>query len=191
MPSPRADVASAAGRVNSKLLNSPHQSSRDYNGGVKRFGEFAFDEHRRELRTEGRVILAAGQALDILSLLLERPGEIVSREEIRQRLWQDTTVDFEHSLDVTISRLRSVLRDTASAPRYIQTIPRKGYRFVEAVRIDAAPGPTVVTRPWIRRVVTYGLVAIIAAAAATGFVRSRYQRFVPAHAPQHHSPRTR
>jgi len=137
------------------------------------------------------VIRVSGQALDILSLLLERPGEIVTREDIRQRLWQDTTVDFEHSVDVAISRLRSALRDSASAPRYIQTIPRKGYRFVEPLRIDVAPSPPVVTRPWIRRVVRYGLVAIIAAAAAIGFVHSRYQKFIPAHASPGHSPRTR
>jgi len=162
-----------------------------YNGSVKRFGDFEFDEHRRELRTEGSVIRVAGQALDLLSLLLERPGELVTREEIRQRLWQDTTVEFEHSLDVTISRLRSVLRDSASAPRYIQTIPRKGYRLVEPVRIDVAPNPSVVTRTWIQRLMRYALVAIIAAAAAIGFVRSRYQRFVPVHAPQGHSRGTR
>ena len=75
----------------------------------------------------------SGQAVDLLCLLLERPGELIPREEIERRLWPDRNVDFNHSLDVVVSRLRTVLGDKGSSPRYIETVPRKGYRFIELV----------------------------------------------------------
>jgi DNA-binding winged helix-turn-helix (wHTH) protein len=77
--------------------------------------------------------------LDLLCLLLERPGELVTREDIERALWPDRHVNVDHSLDVIVSRLRGVLDDRGPRPRYIETVPRRGYRFIEpvAVRVDA------------------------------------------------------
>ncbi len=83
---------------------------------VKRFGDFEFDDRRRSLKAGGRPVRLSGQALDFLCLLVERPGELVTREEIERKLWPDRNVDFNHSLDVVVSRLRTVLGDKARAP---------------------------------------------------------------------------
>ena len=76
---------------------------------VKTFGDFEFDDRRRGLRARGQPIKLTGQAVDLLYLLLERPGELITREEIERRLWPDRNVNFDHSLDVVVSRLRTVL----------------------------------------------------------------------------------
>ena len=73
----------------------------------------------------------SGQVVDLLCLLLERPGELITREEIERRLWPDRNVDFHHSLDVVVSRLRTVLKDKGASPRYIETVPKRGYRFID------------------------------------------------------------
>lgn len=119
----------------------------------------------------------SGQAVDVLCLLLERPGELISREEIESRLWPDRNVDFNHSLDVVVSRLRTVLGDKGSSPRYIETVPRKGYRFVEPVTVTAEAGPS--KRDRMRRLATYAAVAIFAAIVAILLARTRYDKFVP------------
>ena len=146
---------------------------------VKTFGEFEFDDRRRSLTTGGRPVRLTGQAVELLCLLLERPGELMTREEIERRLWPDRTVDFHHSLDVVVSRLRTVLRDNGSSPRYIETVPRKGYRFVELV--TARPEARVANRPlgWRRALLACVVVAIVAAILAILFARTRYDRFVP------------
>lgn len=98
---------------------------------VHRFGSFEFDHAAGELRKHGIKIKLQGQPIDILSMLLERPGEVVSREEIQKHLWPDgTNVEFEHSLNAAVKRLRDALDDSADAPRYIETLPKRGYRFV-------------------------------------------------------------
>ena len=98
---------------------------------VHRFGIFEFDPAAGELRKHGMKIKLQGQPIDVLSMLLERPGEVVSREEIQKKLWPDgTNVEFEHSLNAAVKRLRDALDDSADAPRYIETIPKRGYRFV-------------------------------------------------------------
>jgi DNA-binding winged helix-turn-helix (wHTH) protein len=78
---------------------------------VKTFGDFEFDDRRRRLTAAGRPVRLSGQAVDVLCLLLERPGELIPREEIERRLWPDRNVDFGHGLDVVVSRLRTVLGD--------------------------------------------------------------------------------
>ena len=144
---------------------------------VKTFGDFEFDDRRRRLRAGGQPVRVSGQAVDLLCLLLERPGELITREEIARRLWPDTTVDFDHSLDVVVSRLRTVLGDKGSPPRYIETMPRKGYRFIEPV--TGKPEARPARRHWSRRLVTYAAVAILAALVAILFARTRYDKFVP------------
>ncbi len=96
-----------------------------------RFGVFEVDLHSGELRKQGLKIKLQGQPFHILAMLLERPGELVTRDEIRQRLWSaDTFIDFEHSLNTSIKKLREALADDADTPRYIETLPRHGYRFI-------------------------------------------------------------
>jgi TolB-like protein/DNA-binding winged helix-turn-helix (wHTH) protein len=99
-----------------------------------RFGPFELDLRTAELRNNGTTTKLAEQPFQILAELVEHPGEVVTRDELRQRLWHsDTFVDFEHGLNAAIKRLREVLGDSADSPRYIETVPRRGYRLVVPV----------------------------------------------------------
>jgi TolB-like protein/Flp pilus assembly protein TadD len=96
-----------------------------------RFGSFEMDEAAGELCKHGSKIRLQEQPLQILQILLERPGEVVSRDELRNRIWpSDTFVDFDHGINNAIKRLREVLGDTAETPHFIETLPRRGYRFI-------------------------------------------------------------
>ena len=98
---------------------------------VYRFGAFELDSAAGELRKHGMKIKLHGQPIAILAMLLERPGEVISREEIRKKLWPEgTIVEFEHSLNAAVKRLRDALDDLPGTPRYIETLPKHGYRFV-------------------------------------------------------------
>ncbi len=109
------------------------------------FGKFEIDLESGELFKEGRPIHLQGQPVQILLMLLEKPGRVVTREELQQRLWpKDTFVDFEHSLNAAIKRLREALNDSAEEPRYIETLPRRGYRFNFPVSI---PQPEAIEEP--------------------------------------------
>ncbi|MBZ5562715.1 MAG: winged helix-turn-helix domain-containing protein [Acidobacteriia bacterium] len=102
--------------------------------GLLRFGVFEVDLKTGELRKQGLKLKLQIQPFRILATLLERPGELVTREEIREKLWPaDTFIDFEHSVNSSIKKLREVLSDDAETPRYIETLPRRGYRFIAAV----------------------------------------------------------
>ena len=99
-----------------------------------RFGSFDVDLRAGELRKNGVKIKLQGQPLEVLALLLEQPGQVVTREELQQKLWAgDTFVDFEHGLNKAISRVREALSDEADNPRFIETLPRRGYRFIAPV----------------------------------------------------------
>jgi TolB-like protein/Tfp pilus assembly protein PilF len=99
-----------------------------------RFGVFEFDPRAGELRKQGMKLKLQGQPLDILTMLLERPGEVVTREDLQKRLWtSDTIVEFDHSLNAAIKRLRDALDDSAETPRYVETLARRGYRFIAPV----------------------------------------------------------
>jgi TolB-like protein/DNA-binding winged helix-turn-helix (wHTH) protein len=101
---------------------------------VLRFGVFEVDLRTGELRKQGLKIKLHGQPMEVLGMLLEHPGELVTREEIQKRLWPaNTFIDFEHSLNTAIKKLREVLGDDADNPRFIETLPRRGYRFVYPV----------------------------------------------------------
>jgi DNA-binding winged helix-turn-helix (wHTH) protein len=99
------------------------------------FGEFVLDLRTGQLR-RGRVrIKLPGQGLLVLTALLERPGELVTRDELRRRLWEkETFVDFEHGVNAAVKRLRESLGDSAASPRFVETLPRRGYRFIAAVQ---------------------------------------------------------
>jgi Tol biopolymer transport system component/DNA-binding winged helix-turn-helix (wHTH) protein len=106
---------------------------------VVRFDVFEVDLRAGELRKEGRRIKLQEQPFRVLSLLLERSGEVVTREELRQKLWPaDTFVDFDHGLNSAVARLREALRDSADRPRFIETIAKRGYRFIAPLN-DAQP----------------------------------------------------
>jgi TolB-like protein/DNA-binding winged helix-turn-helix (wHTH) protein/Tfp pilus assembly protein PilF len=103
-----------------------------------RFGVFEADFRSGELRKSGVKVKLHAQPLAVLKILLERAGEIVTREEIQQKLWGNNTfVDFEHGLNKTINKLRDALSDKADTPRYIETLPRRGYRFIAPVMTPA------------------------------------------------------
>jgi TolB-like protein/DNA-binding winged helix-turn-helix (wHTH) protein/tetratricopeptide (TPR) repeat protein len=109
-------------------------TSADRPPGWYRFGVFEVDERRGEIRKRGARLRLRGRPFDILLILLERPGELVNRDELRSRLWTaDTFVDFDHGVNTAVNRLREVLGDTADNPRFIETVPRKGYRFIAPV----------------------------------------------------------
>jgi DNA-binding winged helix-turn-helix (wHTH) protein len=106
------------------------------------FDAYHVDLHTGELRKHGRKVRLAGRPFQILALLLEQPGELLTRKELQSRLWPaDTFVDFEHGVNAAIQTLRRALCDSHKNPRYIETLPRRGYRFigaVERVHADAA-----------------------------------------------------
>ena len=102
--------------------------------GCVRFGAFEFNPQIGELLKHGLKIKLSGQPIELLAMLLERPGQLVTREELQKRLWpHDTVVEFEHSINAAINRLREALSDSADEPRYVETLPRRGYRFIYPV----------------------------------------------------------
>jgi len=105
---------------------------------IVRFGAYELDHQAGELRKDGVRIRLQEQPLHILWILLEQPGRIVAREDLRQKIWpSDTFVDFEHGINNAIKRLREALGDTTETPRFVETLPRRGYRFISA--IEEAP----------------------------------------------------
>ena len=110
-----------------------------------RFGQFEVDSRTGELRKQGLRLKLRGRPVDILLTLLARPGELVTRDELRAKLWPaDTFVDFDHGLHSAVNRLRETLGDSADNPRFIETLPRKGYRFiapVAAITRTSSPAP--------------------------------------------------
>ena len=100
------------------------------------FGVFELDLTTGELRRNGLKLRLQGQPIQVLCLLLEHSGDIVTREELRQKLWpSDTFVDFDHSLNTAINKLRDALGDSASTPRYVETLARRGYRFIAPIQL--------------------------------------------------------
>jgi TolB-like protein/DNA-binding winged helix-turn-helix (wHTH) protein/tetratricopeptide (TPR) repeat protein len=155
-----------------------------------RFGVFEVDLASASVRREGLQVRMRGKPFDILVFLLERPEEIFSREDLRQRLWAaDTFVDFDHGLNAAVNRLRDALGDSAENPRFIQTMPRRGYRFIAPVERVAQPPvfepppaptpaepatprlPAPVASRWSRPIA-----AAIVAVAAAGLLGWRYRR---------------
>src|SRR5437660_4445611 len=101
---------------------------------VLRFDIFELDLRAGELRKRGVKLRLQGQPLQVLATLLKRAGDVVTRQELREEIWSaDTFVDFDHSLHNAIARIRETLGDSAVTPRYIETLPRRGYRFMERV----------------------------------------------------------
>ena len=115
-----------------------------------RFGLFEIDLRSGELQKQGRKIRLEGQPVQVLICLLENPGELVTREELHRKLWPaDTFVNFEHGLNAAVKRLRQALNDSADNPRFVETLPRRGYRFIAPIQALNAGGgaPTVNEAP--------------------------------------------
>jgi len=162
---------------------------------VLRFGAFELDLRSGELRKTGLRVNLQEQPFKVLECLIDRPGELVTRDELRQRLWPgDTFVDFEHGVNAAVKRLRETLEDSAETPRFIETLPRRGYRFIAPVEWDqalvveadrAATGRGVTdqrlpadeqpapTKRWSRRVIGASVLAILVTAALGGWMLSR------------------
>src|SRR5258707_10342778 len=114
--------------------------------GRLRFGVFELDLRAGELRKHGLRVRLQEQPFQVLTALLEHPGEVVTREEIQKKLWPaDTFVDFDHGLNKTINKIREALGDSAESPRFVETVARRGYRFiadVAAVDLESADRDT-------------------------------------------------
>ena len=161
-----------------------------------RFGAFELDARAGELWKAGGRVSLQDQPLKVLACLLERPGELVSREDLRQRLWPgDTFVDFEHGVNAAVKRLRETLGDSADTPRFIETLPRRGYRFIAPVErdepnavdaslptaeehegIDAATQRAGQPKRWTGRLVGAGAVVLLVTVAFSAWLLSRTQR---------------
>ena len=144
---------------------------------VLRFGSFEVDVTAGELRRQGVKTRLQEQPLKVLLLLLRRPGDVVTREELRAQLWPaDTFVDFEHSLNAAVKRLRDALGDSADNPRFIETLPRRGYRFLLPVDDSSRPPPLPARASAALRWKTAAAaiaVLILAVAVAIGWTRRR------------------
>ncbi len=140
-----------------------------------RFGVFELDAAAGELRKSGILIRVAPQPFKLLLLLTSRPGELVTREEIREAIWgKETYVDFDQGLNVCVRQIRAALSDDAATPRYVETLPRRGYRFIAPVQavgpageVDVLPAPP--SGPVLRgRRILIGAAAALAICAAAG-----------------------
>jgi DNA-binding winged helix-turn-helix (wHTH) protein/Tol biopolymer transport system component len=135
-----------------KVLNFGIVESSDGStgNGTRRFGVYELDLRAGELRRQGLKVKLQEQPFQVLTQLLEKPGEVVTREELRNRLWPaDTFVDFDHSLNAAIRRLRDALGDSAENPRFVETVARRGYRFLAPVNSGNGNGtqPTAIEAP--------------------------------------------
>ena len=155
-------------------------------GKVLRFGPFELDLETQQLRRSGKLIRVQPQPLKVLTVLVSRGGQIVSREELRQELWgKETFVDFEQGLNYCVRQIRTVLADEAQTPRYIETIPRRGYRFIAPVEgLESPPADSkekaLAARKRLRRRAVFALASLalfVALATATSyFIQVRASR---------------
>jgi DNA-binding winged helix-turn-helix (wHTH) protein/Tol biopolymer transport system component len=137
---------------------------------VIRFGVFEVDLRAGELRKNGSRLKLAGQPFQVLAILLERPGQVVTREELQKRLWPDTFVDVDHNLNTAINKIRDVLDDSSENPRFVETLSRRGYRFIAPVPIQKlAEAAVPIARPQTaRRPLSYTFLAIVTILVTTG-----------------------
>ena len=113
---------------------------RERSAQIVRFGIFEADLQTGELRKNGVKVPLQGQPFQVCALLLEHAGELVTREELRQKVWpEDTFVDFEQALNTAIAKIRLALGDEAVNPRFVETLPRRGYRFIGPVASQPQP----------------------------------------------------
>jgi DNA-binding winged helix-turn-helix (wHTH) protein len=148
-----------------------------------KFEGFEFSFETLKLRKNGAEVRLVGQPMHLLVMLLQRPGVVISREEIRERLWPDTHVDFDHSVHAALNRLRAVLGDSGKHPRFIETVPTVGYRFLAKVEVvvpaTAISSPSSGLGPVARRAMWVTVAAVVVALLTYAYVRQHYDQFVP------------
>ena len=151
-----------------------------------RFGDFEVDLRTGELRKGEVKQKFGGQPFQVLSVLLERAGEVVTREELQKRLWPDTFVDVDHNLNTAINKIREALGDSAEKPRFVETLPRRGYRFIGKLERPTEPvaEPVITVAPdrgsdsrklWWKVALGVFTFAIIAVGAGVLYRRHRQQ----------------
>src|SRR5713101_4101874 len=113
--------------------------------GRLRFGVFEVDLRAGELTKRGLRVRLQEQPFQVLAMLLEKPGELVTREELQKKLWSQTVVDFDHGLNKAINKIREALGDSAENPRFVETVPRRGYRFIAPVNTHDQPQQPAIT----------------------------------------------
>ena len=140
------------------------------------FGTFEVDLRAGELRKQGKRIKLQDQPFQVLSVLLQRPGDVVTREELRKQIWpEDTFVDFDNSLNTAINKLREALGDSADNPRFIETLPRRGYRFLAPVSGDQLKTPPLPAAKW-KVAFPVAVLALVATSTLAGWLwRSRHR----------------
>jgi DNA-binding winged helix-turn-helix (wHTH) protein/TolB-like protein len=144
-----------------------------------RFGDFEFDPLAGELRRGTTSTRLEPQPARVLAVLVERAGDVVSREELQQRVWSgDTFVDFERGLNYCIAQIRAALGDSASDPQFVETLPRRGYRFIAAVRHGGAPATTA--RAWRGRAAAAAVLALALTGAISWRLVARHGAAGPA-----------
>jgi DNA-binding winged helix-turn-helix (wHTH) protein len=143
-----------------------------------KFGDCEYRPSTGRLTKGGRIVKLTGQPLHLLVFLLEQHDRVVTREEIRARLWPDTHVGFDHSLDVALNRLRAALGDRGREPAYIETVPRIGYRFIAPVTVATPAAGRSRARVVAARVAAYAFVALAAAAIALAVVHQHYGEII-------------
>ena len=141
--------------------------------GLVRLGTFEVDLRAGELRKAGVKLKLTGQPFQVLAIQLENPGQVVAREELQKRLWRDTFVDFDHNLNAAINKIREVLGDSAESPRFVETLPRRGYRFIAPTEVaqvgltfDSGAMWRAPRMPWIRRISILSIVLVFFSGAA-------------------------
>src|SRR6185295_1743167 len=140
---------------------------------VIRFATFEVDLQAQELRKRGLRLKLTGQPFQVLAILLEQPGTVVTREELQKRLWPDTFVDVDHNLNTAINKIREALGDSSESPRFVETLPRRGYRFIGPVEkqdpeMQVGPSDTTKAVPssrWPRRFLMLGGACLLLIAA--------------------------
>ncbi len=150
--------------TNLATLESQHgRAVQVRSSGAVRFGVFELDLAARELRKRGVRVRLQDQPFRVLEALLEKPGSVVTREELKERLWaQDEFVEFDKSLNTAVQKIRQALNDSAETPRFVETIPRRGYRFVAPVQATVSGEVPSGTR---RLAIALGLTAVVVLAA--------------------------
>jgi TolB-like protein/DNA-binding winged helix-turn-helix (wHTH) protein len=148
-----------------------------------RFGSFELDPQTAEIRRNGSKLKLEGLPFQLLAFLVERPGDLVTREELREKLWRaDTFVDFEHGINTAVRRVREVLGDSADAPRFIETLPRRGYRFICPIATAASPARL---RSVSRRRVISLVMSCVVLLGALGLSATYFWRQRPGHGVPH------
>jgi Tol biopolymer transport system component/DNA-binding winged helix-turn-helix (wHTH) protein len=147
------------------------------NGQVVGFAAFEVDLRAGEVRKSGIKLKLSGQPFQVLTILLERPGDVVTRDDLQKRLWPDTFVDVDHNLNTSINKIREALGDSAESPRFVETLPRRGYRFIGEItqRLPAVPELNENTKPRPARAKTAWILvgAVCTLAALFTYLRLR------------------